>query len=98
MHSTETADAKPATLSLIVPYAADAEIQAMHFIVEAMAPVRDTEAKLRIARWVLARWGMPPMLVAGRPLFEGLDEMLRGCDERVPCGERSGHVHIMLDA
>jgi hypothetical protein len=26
------------------------------------------------------------------------DKSLAGADERVPCAERDGHVHIMLDA
>lgn len=26
------------------------------------------------------------------------DEALKGCDERVQCESRPGHVHIMLDA
>lgn len=26
------------------------------------------------------------------------DEALAGADERVPCRDRAGHVHIMLDA
>lgn len=26
------------------------------------------------------------------------DPALAGCDERVPCESRAGHVHIMLDA
>ena len=26
------------------------------------------------------------------------DELLRGRPERVPCEEREGHVHVMLDA
>lgn len=35
---------------------------------------------------------------AGWQIRKQGDKLLAGCDERVPCAERKGFVHVMLDA
>lgn len=45
-----------------------------------------------------AEIGYPCGTDAGWVIRKQGDPLLNGADERVPCAQRNGHVHIMLDA